>query len=1029
MSSRPTLLRSTAWIGLLAMAVWFLLPVSLASALTSASYEGTSIRGTMRSISLPAPGGTNVNTFTGNLFLQRPVLPALPGRGVPLEAMLTYNSSRHSEANHAFGVGWYLNYQMSVRRYSAGKIVVTWGDGRNDRFVPVAGGYEASNPGVFASLDQPDATTLRATTPRGIQFLFPLPAVDKLTFLKAIKDPNGNELSLSYADFGRPLQISDASGRNLTFAYAKGRVSRVTDSSTAPPRSVEFTYDAAGNQASTTDPLGRTTHYAYDATNRLSEITDPTGVTRISYNGGYAATEVERTEPGGALVNRRSFEYDTAIQTTRVTDFVDSTTTATTTFDYGTPNRLVVTDPLGHQTRLDHDPEGNVSSRTDPNGHAQSYSYDTRGNLLTATDALGKTTTYTYGATFAEVTSATDPLGNKTLYSYDARGNLTEIKDARGFKTRFTYDAVGQMVKRLNARNHSTAYEYDASGNITRITDALGRETTVAYDGAGRPVTRTSPRGQTVSFQHDAVNQLTQVDYPGGDQGSFTYDPAGNLATAVDPDTDLVLDWDAAGLLSSIDDQLLGKAITYSYDGRGLPVEKSSPDIGSRAYDYDLAGRPMTLTQDGDVFKFSHDNGNRLVRAELPNGVKTDYTYDAADRLTRVLNRKANAQTLSSEQYHYDADDRLVRKATGAGITTKYTYNTLDALGSERRNGAGGYAHTFTYDGVGNRKTLNADGAVTNYTYGPTDQLMKEQSPTDTVDYLYDESGNVTDRTDGAGASTYAYDAVERLTAATTPAASATYAYDALDRRTSKTVNGGTVKTLYDGIDPLAEYSSGALSAERVFGPGVMGLDRQLAQTAGGATSYLLKDRLDSTTALVDPAGALTDTYEYDAWGLLTAQTGSTSNDDTFTGRMLDRETSLYYNRARQYDPTVGRFTQTDPLADPTRETARGLRNAIPHPLGLDPEASEVSSTSSISSPTLTSRASPSATAVATSPYGYVENGPTNRVDPTGEFWWWLLLPLVPFGLWEIYEWFYPPAPAVTGSNNGGQGGLNGRFA
>ncbi|MBV8806657.1 MAG: hypothetical protein JO042_16485 [Sinobacteraceae bacterium] len=33
-----------------------------------------------------------------------------------------------------------------------------------------------------------------------------------------------------------------------------------------------------------------------------------------------------------------------------------------------------------------------------------------------------------------------------------------------------------------------------------------------------------------------------------------------------------------------------------------------------------------------------------------------------------------------------------------------------------------------------------------------------------------------------------------------------------------------------------------------------------------------------------------------------------------YTGRRLDAETGLYYHRARDYSPTLGRFLQTDPV-------------------------------------------------------------------------------------------------------------------
>jgi RHS repeat-associated protein len=81
----------------------------------------------------------------------------------------------------------------------------------------------------------------------------------------------------------------------------------------------------------------------------------------------------------------------------------------------------------------------------------------------------------------------------------------------------------------------------------------------------------------------------------------------------------------------------------------------------------------------------------------------------------------------------------------------------------------------------------------------------------------------------------------------------------------------------------------------------------------GGATSYYEGDALDSTTSLSDSAGTITNTYSYDAYGKLTASSGTTADPYQYAGREFDPETGVYYNRARYYDQSVGRFLSEDP--------------------------------------------------------------------------------------------------------------------
>jgi RHS repeat-associated protein len=79
-------------------------------------------------------------------------------------------------------------------------------------------------------------------------------------------------------------------------------------------------------------------------------------------------------------------------------------------------------------------------------------------------------------------------------------------------------------------------------------------------------------------------------------------------------------------------------------------------------------------------------------------------------------------------------------------------------------------------------------------------------------------------------------------------------------------------------------------------------------------TSYYHADGLGSVTSLSNGAGSLAQTYAYDSFGKQLSSTGSLTNPFQYTGRESDSETSLYYYRARYYDPQVGRFASEDPV-------------------------------------------------------------------------------------------------------------------
>ena len=84
--------------------------------------------------------------------------------------------------------------------------------------------------------------------------------------------------------------------------------------------------------------------------------------------------------------------------------------------------------------------------------------------------------------------------------------------------------------------------------------------------------------------------------------------------------------------------------------------------------------------------------------------------------------------------------------------------------------------------------------------------------------------------------------------------------------------------------------------------------------SADSARTYYhyASDEMGSTTHIVDEAGAVQNSYEYDAWGNITAQEEAVPNRFKFTGQQLDPVTQQYYLRARFYNPVVARFTQED---------------------------------------------------------------------------------------------------------------------
>ena len=135
-----------------------------------------------------------------------------------------------------------------------------------------------------------------------------------------------------------------------------------------------------------------------------------------------------------------------------------------------------------------------------------------------------------------------------------------------------------------------------------------------------------------------------------------------------------------------------------------------------------------------------------------------------------------------------------------------------------------------------------------------------------------------------------------------------------ISNRVQKTVAGVITKYLVDDRNPTGYaqvYTETTGSTTRLY---VLGLGLVAERFSGGSTitRYYDYDGHGSVRALTDTTGAVTDTYDYDAFGNLIHSTGSSPNNYLFAGEQLDPDLHLYYNRARYLNTSTGRFWSMD---------------------------------------------------------------------------------------------------------------------
>ncbi|MBN1916752.1 MAG: hypothetical protein JW889_02485 [Verrucomicrobia bacterium] len=221
----------------------------------------------------------------------------------------------------------------------------------------------------------------------------------------------------------------------------------------------------------------------------------------------------------------------------------------------------------------------------------------------------------------------------------------------------------------------------------------------------------------------------------------------------------------------------------------------------------------------------------------------------------------------------------------------------------------------YAYDVRGNLKTLTDPASqATAFAYDHRDRLVTTTYEDDSVlTYEYDANGNLITRTGRDDQVTeYVYDDLDRLLhvkymneSTSAVERCIVLGYDDVGRMTSAIVKTGDPDTGTEVSRIERDYNAvGWLTAER--------------QTLGADEKEVLYSAFDdngAVTELSDSTGALSQAYEYDAWGIATVYDPdhASRNPYMYTGQRWDAALGLYYYRARHYAPQLGRFMQTDP--------------------------------------------------------------------------------------------------------------------
>jgi RHS repeat-associated protein/uncharacterized repeat protein (TIGR01451 family) len=700
--------------------------------------------------------------------------------------------------------------------------------------------------------------------------------------------PDGSTRQVVYNALGKKSDMVDELGRTTHFDYdANGRLIKTTypDSTTD-----SATYDANDQRISSTDRAGRTTIYTYDALGRLIKTAFPDGSsTSTTYD---AIGEIIASTD--ALGNTIHFQYDAAHR------------------------RIHSINALNQITSFTYDAAGNQTSAIDALNHTIQFTYDGANTLTKTTFPDATTLSSVYDALGRQI-SRTDQAGKVTSFSYDALGRMTSVTDALNQATRFGYDELGNRITQTDANNHTTSFAFDQKGRRIQKKLPLGQVESYSYNAAGNLTTRTDFNGHTTAYAYDALNRLTSKQADpfftqnglGASQVNFSYTPTGQRASMSDASGTTTYTYDTR-------DRLLSKAtpfgtLTYTYDAAGnvLTIGSSNTGGASITYTYDLLNRLASAGDVAGTTTYSYDAAGNLAGFAYPNGTSSSYAYDGLNRLTQMqtvcgTGSACNPQggVIARFDYTLGATGNRLSVAELNGRTVQYAYDALYRLSSETILGAASQNGTiaYQYDAVGNRMQLTSTVAAI------ASGLMNYDANDRAATLPFDDNGNQLN----SGSGNNLFDFENHLV----KSGAITLMYDGDGNRVAKTVVGSTTNYLVDSnnltgyAQVLDELQNDAVT--RTYSYGLEMIDERQTVSGSPATSFYGYDGHGSVRFLTNPAGAVTDTYDYDAFGNLISSTGATPNNYKYAGQQFDPNLNLYYSRARYLDVRNGRFLTAD---------------------------------------------------------------------------------------------------------------------
>lgn len=752
-----------------------------------------------------------------------------------------------------------------------------------------------------------------------------------------LEDSNGLITALTYDISGR-LKARDVGGEITLFTYDNVGNLKIIEHHDGSI--LTYFYDSAQRLISVQDQLGNTINYVYDAAGNITkeDILDLNGVLKRTRQQTYNSLG-QLIETIGAQNQVTEYGYDGNGIRVAITDAANKTTTSA----FDALNRLTkVTDPLDGEVRYTYNNQDNLISITDVNNNVTTYKYDGFGNRIEKQSPDTGLTLYSYDEA-GNVVSVKDAKGQITSSVYDELNRLIEVSYHDGTKISYTYDqgtnSVGRLTRVINSVS-TIEYEYNVHGRVISKSETINGlifKTIYSYDLTGRISSMKLPSGKVIGYKYfngkldtvtlDGQNIINQIKYePFGkvnkwqwSNGSLykrNFNLDGQLINYSLPNEQRSLSYDLRGNIKNIADSSTNQLFEYDELNRINSANDSVTSSFEQSYLYDANSNRLKITNNGIDNIYAYATGsNRLL--SISGASSRSYNYDA----------NGNILSDNKHQYRYDSRNRMVSVDDNA----YYKHNSL----GQRVYKFVRHPFDLNKDNVFNMKDI---------------KLYKKYIRKGEIDNLNDCDGNDVINKKDVKCLNELRKALKKLSKENNKDndkhgkshhTNNHFKSHSSHNKSHKYAQDDESHGYHYGREKSYPFDSSLLNyqAETIFNYGeqgqligeynINGSMRQeviflgsipIAVIKNNDIYYVFTDHLSTPRVITDTNNNAVWSWHSDPFGI------SAANDDPdkdgmkftfnyrFPGQYFDAESSLHYNYFRDFDPSTGRYVQSDPI-------------------------------------------------------------------------------------------------------------------